>query len=366
LCAIAIACHNSEHGQQPVKPPEDEVWLPQRQAAQIKTASVTSEPIDDTLLIGGRVAFDDLKVSHVFAPVNGRITRVLAQAGDRVTAGTPLLAITSPDIGTAFADVNKAQADYTAESRDYARAKELYEAHAGSQKDLEMAEGEFKKAEAELARAKQRLQSLRATATEARNQEYLLRSPINGEVIWRNVNPGVEVQGQYGGGQAAELFTIGEVDPVFVIADVHEVDLVHVAKGRAVSLRPVAYPKREFTGTIDWVSSALDKDTRTIRIRCIIPNPEHLLKPEMYATIAVQTRGDDRLGVPRAAVVHVGTQRFVYLAAGQADDGRLRFKRRPVDVDEDVSGPIYPVKRGLQLGDDVVVDGALLLSSEAG
>ncbi len=229
-----------------------------------------------------------------------------------------------------------------------------------------MAEGEFKKAAAELSRAQQRVQSLRATASEAKNQEYLLRSPINGEVIWRNVNPGVEVQGQYGGGQAAELFTIGETDPVYVLADVHEVDLSNVIKGAHVSIRAVAYPDLEFTGNIDWVSLALDKDTRTIKIRCVIPNPDHVLKPEMYATIAIQTRGDVELGVPRAAVVHVGTQRFVYQPAGTADDGRLRFKRRPVDVDEDVSGPIYPVKHGLETGDDVVVDGAILLSAEAG
>jgi membrane fusion protein, heavy metal efflux system len=367
-CALC-ACEARSNPHLPPKPPDTEVWIPREQASLLHLEVIQEQDLADTLLVGGKIAFDDLRVSHVFSPVNGRVTQVLAQPGQRVTAGTPLVTIASPDVGATFSDLVKAQADYEAAEHDYNRQQELFQAHAGAKKDLETAEDNFKKSSAELQRAKQKAKLLRSGSVDRISQEYTLRAPIAGEVVARNVNPGVEVQGQYSGGQAVELFTIGELDQVFVYADVHELELAHVHQGTEVKVQVVSYPNKTFTGYVDLVSAVLDSTTRTAKVRCSIKNPDQLLKPEMYATVAISISKGRHVALPRSALVHLGEQTFVFVAKGQVDsaqantaDERFKFERRPVGVDEDISSDFYPVLRGLQAGETIVVDGALLLS----
>lgn len=342
-------------------PPDDEVWLTPQQRAHVKLGMVAPRPIDDTLRLGGRIAFDDLRVSHVFSPVNGRVTQVLAGLGQRVKKGTPLAEIVSPEVGSAFSDLLKAQSELTAADHELRRQKELYEAHAGPQRDYEVAQDNYAKAKAECERARQQTRMFAKTSGSAVSHDFILRAPIDGEVVSRSVNPGMEVQGQYSGG-SAELFTIGEIDVVDVYAELHEQNVGKVAVGQKVALSVVAYPGRSFEGTVDFVAPALDPSTRTAKLRCRVENPERLLKPEMFATVAVPHAGPPQLAVPRSAVVQLGGKTMVFVDKGAAGDGRARFERRPVTLDDEVSGDFFPVLGGVAAGEHVVVDGALLLS----
>ena len=148
---------------------------------------------------------------------------------------------------------------------------------------------------------------------DAVSQGYTLTSPIDGELIARAVNPGIEVQGQYGGGTAVELFTVGELDKVWVLADVYEMDIARVKVGAKVNVNVVAYPGRTFEGRVDWVSGALDPTSRTAKIRCTFDNPDRLLKPEMYATVTISVEETKALALPKGAVLRLGDR-----------DGRLR------------------------------------------
>jgi cobalt-zinc-cadmium efflux system membrane fusion protein len=176
------------------------------------------------------------------------------------------------------------------------------------------------------------------------------------------VNPGAEVQGQYSGGNVVELFTIGELDRVWVLADLFEMDLGRVKKGARVSVRVVAYPDKVFTGVIDWISDLLDPTTRIARVRASIANASRLLKPEMYATVSLSVAGEETMALPRTAVLRIADQTVVFVADGSAPDGRQRFLRRVVALNEDEGVDYVPVKGGLALGERVVTSGAILLS----
>ena len=136
-------------------------------------------------------------------------------------------------------------------------------------------------------------------------------------MIARNVNPGAEVQGQYSGGTAVELFTVGELDSVWVFADVFEMDLARVQRGAPVSIKVVAYPDKAFAGKVDWISDALDPTSRTARVRCSIPNPSRELKPEMYATVAISVAAPAVAALPRASLLRIGDQTVVFVADRQ-------------------------------------------------
>jgi cobalt-zinc-cadmium efflux system membrane fusion protein len=342
-----------------------EAWLTldQMREKKIVVQPVAEHDMDDAIVTSGRVTFDDLKVSHVFSPVTGRVVRISAGLGQHVKKGEVLAVIRSPDLSSATSDVGKAEADLVAAEHDYKRKRELYEAHAGTLSDSEAAEDNWRKAKAERARAVQRRSVLANGGGTEVSDGFALVSQIEGDVVARSISPGIEVQGQYAGGSSPELFTIGELDTVWVLADVYEVDIARVKAGAKVTVKVVAYPNSTFVGTVDWVSGAMDPATRTARIRCTFKNPEQLLKPEMYATVRIATDQRRALAIPRSSLLHLGDQMVVFVQQGQAPDGRYRFERLPVAIEDGDNGPLVQVTHGIGVGDSVVVEGVAAIAA---
>lgn len=342
----------------------EEISIPPGPAAEagVRSERVEARDVPDAVVVGGRLAFDDERVTHVFSPVTGRVTRVLAGPGEHVRRGAPLAAILSPDVGSAVADLAKAEADKSQAEHEFERQKELFAARAGARRDLEAAEDAFLKADAELQRARERTQLFRAGNVDRATQEFVLTSPIDGEVVARNINPGLEVQGQYSGASSpVELFTIGNTDPIWIFADVYEVDLPLVKKGQEVTVTVGAWPDRAFHGKIEWISDVLDPTLRAIRVRCAIENHQRLLKPEMYEEVSIKVPGRSVLAVPRQSIVRIGEGTSVFVDKGIGKDGGRIFERRSVVADEGRTTGLVPVWSGLKAGESVVTGGALFV-----
>jgi cobalt-zinc-cadmium efflux system membrane fusion protein len=186
----------------------------------------------------------------------------------------------------------------------------------------------------------------------------------------------VEVQGQYSGGAGnncipgittnavcGELFTIGDVDKVWILGDIYEVDLARVHVGAAASVTTVAYPDLVFKGTVDWLSGGLDTNTRTAKVRVTVDNPDKKLRPMMYATVAISVDQRKAVAIPRSAIVPLDVYKVVFIRVGEAD-GKQHFQRLPVDLDESLSGPYVAVKHGAVAGQSIVAHGALALSQK--
>jgi membrane fusion protein, heavy metal efflux system len=367
LVAEAASCHRSEAASEPAgpQPPAGQVWLTAQQArdAKIEVQTIAEQDVDDTILTSGRVALEDLRSAHIFTPVTGRVAKIGATLGMRVKKGDPLALIESPDIGNAVSDVHKAEADLIAAEHDFKRKKELFEQKAGSAADQEASEDSWRKATAEVERARQKAYLLRAGNVDTVTQTFSLTSPIDGEVLMMNINPGMEVQGQYSGGATQELFTIGEIDKVWVLGDLYEMDLARVQIGSPAAVTSVAYRDKVFNGHVDWVSGMLDPNTRTTHVRATFDNPDRLLRPEMYVTVQISVEQKKALAIPRNALLRLGEYKVVFVQVGE-DGGVLKFERLPVDVDEGESSPWLEVRHGLEIGQRVVVSGAILLSQK--
>jgi cobalt-zinc-cadmium efflux system membrane fusion protein len=347
--------------------PAGEVWLTPQQVrdAKIEVQPLATHDVDDTILTSGTVTLDDLRTGHVFSPVTGRVVSIVAGLGQRVAKGDPLAVLESPDVGSTSSDVHKAQADMIAAEHDLKRKKELYEQKAGALADYEASNDNYRKAKAELERAEQKQRLLRMGNADSVSQRYTLTSPVDGEVLLRNINPGVEVTGQYSGGATVELFTIGELDRVWVLGDLYEMDLARVHVGSPAMVSVVSYPGKVFQGTVDWVSGSLDPNTRTAKVRCTFDNPDKLLRPMMYATVQISVDRETALAIPRNALLRLGEDKIVFVQLGDAGQGGVvRFQRVAVDVDEGESSPWLVVRKGLQAGQKLVVSGAILLSQK--
>jgi membrane fusion protein, heavy metal efflux system len=345
------------------QPPAGEVWIDpaQMKEAGIVLEAVDEQDVDDTILTSGRVTFADIDVGHVFSPVTGRVTKIVAQLGQHMKKGEPLAVIQSPDVGQFSADLGKADADLVAAQRDYKREKDLWEKHATSQKDFETAEDMYRRAKAEKDRALQKASLLRSGNVNMVDQTYTLPSPIDGELLMRNLSLGVEVQGQYSGGASQELFTVGRLGEVWVLGDLFELDMSRVTVGAPASVRVIAYPGKVFEGKVDWVSRILDPTMRTAKVRCTFANPDNLLKPEMYATVAISVEARKELALPKGSVLRSADETVVFVERGKTDDGKIRLVRVPVVVDEGESSNWLPVSKGLDKGTRVVTHGGVLL-----
>jgi cobalt-zinc-cadmium efflux system membrane fusion protein len=364
---LATACHGPGPVAEPQgpQPPQGEVWLTPAQIkdGKIEIAVIAERDLDDTILASGTVALDDTRSGHVTSPVSGRVVQILAQLGSQVKKGDALARIESPDVGSAVSDTRKAEADLAAAEHDVKRKKELYEQKAGSASELEAAEDKYRSAKAELERAREKGALLRVGSNvNAVTQTYTLTSPVDGEVLARNISPGIEVQGQYSGGSAPELYTIGEIDRVWVLGNVYEMDLGRVHVGAPAAVSVVAYPGATFQGHVDWVSGAIDPTTRTATVRCTFDNADRKLRPMMYATVQISVDQKKALAIPRSSLLRLGEQKVVFIEVGEKD-GHQRFQKAVVDVDEGESSPWLEVKHGLTAGQKVVTNGAILLSA---
>ena len=367
LLVVGAGCkRNTPTSDARVEAPAGEVWLTDAQIAEakLKVEPLAEQDVDDVIVTSGKIAFDDAHVNHVFSPVSGRVTRIEAKVGQRVKKGDVLAVLESPDIGLASADLHKADADRIAADHDLDRQRELLAAHATSQRDFEQAEDASRKAKAEVDRAKQKASLFRAGGSAGVTQTYAIRAEIDGEVVARNVSPGGEVQGQYGGGTAVELFTVGELDHVWLVADVYEMDTARVKVSSRVTFKLFSMPNKVFPATIEWVAGTLDPTTRTAKVRCSLDNTSRSFKPEMYATLFIAVDERKAIAVPRSALLRLGEQTAVFVERGRSPDGRHVFARVAVTVDEAEGGKWLPLSRGPDLGALVVTQGAILLAGE--
>lgn len=346
--------------------PAGEVWLSDAQIdeAKLRIEPLAEQDVDDVVLTSGHLTFDDAHVAHVFSPVSGRVVGIDAKVGQRVKKGDVLARIESADVGLAAAELQQAETARTTADHELARVRDLLAAHATSERDLERAEDASRRAKAEVQRARQKASLLRVGPSDALTQTFALRAPIDGEVVARAISPGVEVQGQYGGGVALELFTVGELDRLWVVGDVYEMDVTRVKVGSKVTIGLLALPGKPLQATVEWVSGTLDASTRTAKVRASVDNRDRALKPEMYATLSILVDERRALAIPRSALLRLGDRTAVFVEKGSSSDGKHVFARVSVGVDESEGGRWIPILSGLERGTRIVTKGGILLASE--
>jgi cobalt-zinc-cadmium efflux system membrane fusion protein len=279
---------------------------------------------------------------------------LLVRPGDKVRAGQALVELSSPQVGQIQADAHKAQQDYSVAQKSVDRVNQLRAIGGVSDKEATQAEADFRKAKADVARTSAQLRALGVSASDPAVR-VSLHAQIGGTVVERNVLVGQEVRAD----QAQPLLTITTLETVWVLADLYEQDLSLVHPGAEVVVRVRAYPGDVFPGRIGHIGDVVDPQTRTVKIRCAVPNVDRKLKPEMFAKIELRDAGGRQaLVIPAKAVLSDGEKSKV-VVAGESNT----FRVRQVEVGPELDGMVR-VLRGLTSGEKIVTDGGLFLKHE--
>jgi cobalt-zinc-cadmium efflux system membrane fusion protein len=377
LAGSALAVLSCGCGQKPGRsaaatPPPSEaragdlVSLPPGSPAlqQIRAAVVERREIPSAELIApGTVEVNPNRVSRVVMPVPGRVRAVLVKLGDAVSEGQRLLTLESPEADSARsaftqadAKLRQALSTQAKAEKDLARIKDLYEHRAAALKDVASAENDVVQAEAaveqnraELEEARERLEVLGLKPGE-QTREVTVRAPIAGKVLEIAVTPG-----EYRNDTAASLMTIADLSTVWITSNVPESSIRLIQVGEPVVISLAAFPNESFRGRVIRIADTVDPDTRTVKVQAELANPDGRFRPQMFGRI-IHSHGSRVLPVvPAGAVVQGAEGPIVYQEKGQGV-----FEKTKVVV-EDARDGLVPVLSGLQGGERVVVDGAVLL-----
>jgi cobalt-zinc-cadmium efflux system membrane fusion protein len=310
----------------------------------------------------GKVQFDEETLVRVQAPLTGRVLEVLARPGEVVETGQRLLVMESPDLATAKADYAKAVADVDRAAAALTLARDLLEVKAIAAKEVRAAETEHQKALAESSRARLRLSLLglgepqfeKVAAHSDMIGSMVVTAPRSGIVVERNAIPGQMVS--YGQTDTpANLFVIADLSTVWVVADVYEPDVASVVAGQAITVTRPCCPTERIQGRISYVADSVDPQTRTVKVRAVVPNPGRMLKAEMFVKVSIATGANRALVLPQSAVHREGGQPFVVVETGPE-----AYQRRLIKVGTDVNG-VVEILDGLKPSDRVVASGSILL-----
>ena len=276
--------------------------------------------------------------------------------GDFVNKGQELLSIHSADLTGAFSDYQKAAADERLAKRGLDRAQLLYSHGALAEKDLQQADDTEEKALVDVHNAEQRVRLLGGDPAHP-GSVIELRAPITGTIVEQNVSG---FEGIKSLDNSPNLFTIADLTQVWVVCDVYENDLGEVHLGDTAEIRLNAYPDKIFRGKVVDVSRVLDPNTRSAKVRIVLPNTDGSLRPGMFAIATFRSRASQaRSVVPATAVMRLQDKDWVF-----RKDGARSFRRIEVHTLGSNPDGTQQIQSDLKPGEEVVAN-ALEFSSAA-
>ena len=317
--------------------------------SRIKVEPATEQLIQSQLLAPASVEADPTRLARISPPLSGRVEKLLVHLGDRVEKGQPILIINAPDLAQAQADFVKAQSGLAQTQKTYARQKDLNEHGIGAQRELEQAETDRTVAQSELGRARKRLEQL-GMSVDGPVGPLVVRSPITGRVVDLAVSGG-----EFKNDPNAVLMTVADLSTVWLTASVQEKDVRRVKVGDQATAVFSAYPDEHFVGKVFSVADLLDLDTRTVKVRVAIDNPDGRFKPGMFATVRFAGTSTPRVVVPNTALVLRGDESFTFVEVGD-----WVFEPRRVTTGQQ-QGAVTVITEGLDAGTPVVTSEAMVL-----
>jgi cobalt-zinc-cadmium efflux system membrane fusion protein len=358
--------------------PTPEQW------AGLAIVRIDARPFRDAHQTDGIIAIDDDLNTPVISPYSGRVTRLFAKAGDEVVPGSPLFAIAATefvqaqnDLISAAATLRTARAQLNLAQTNEKRQHDLYLAQGGalkdwqqSQVDLANGQGTFASAQIALAAVRNRLRILGKSDSEIQaieaapellklEPDAVVSAPIGGTIISRQISLGQNIVSAASGGSGV-AFQIGDLSKAWLVANAREADAPLMYVGDAVEVRVLAFPDRVFNAKLTYVSASIDPNTHRLPVRAEVENPDHALKPQMFASFTIITGADTvAAAVPEDAVVYEGDSARVWVAR---DDKTLEL--RSIRVGRTANGVIEALE-GVRAGESVVTSGSVFIDRAA-
>jgi cobalt-zinc-cadmium efflux system membrane fusion protein len=330
-------------------PAEKEKYtIPDSLMHTLSVDTVKTSQLMNAITLTGKVGFNEDNLIPVYSMVSGNIQDIKVLLGDYVHAGQVLAVVRSSEMAGFSNDLSNAQGNLRVAEKNLDKTKDLYRSGLASLTDSLNAEVAVQQAKSELNRVG-RVLTINGGGTEG---AYIARAPISGFIVQKGATNNMSIRAD----NSTSLFTISDLKNVWVQANVYESNISLIHLGDNVDVTTLAYPGRVFKGKIDKVLNVLDPTSKVMKLRVVLPNPDYVLKPEMYASITVTNTENKRsLSVPSQALIFDNSQYYVLVYNSRSD-----VKITPVKVINTVGDRTF-LAGGVSDGDKVISSQALLI-----
>jgi cobalt-zinc-cadmium efflux system membrane fusion protein len=341
----------------------DSLELNEKQATNFKIKPVEMANFSAQFAAYGSIDFNENTAVQVFTPYQGKILQSFADVGDFVSKGQPLYTVDSSDLAQAESTLLSAKGVYDQTSATLSRAKELYQMRSISLKELEQNTSDQNAADASLKAAREGVRIFGKTSAEIQRIEnekkmdavLVVPSPITGQVVTRNAQPGLLVQP----GNTPAPYVVADVSNKWLIINASEEDSTKLHVGQDLDVTVPVLPEESFKGKIKVIGSIVDPNTRTVLVRADVSDPKRVLRSGMYATYLV--KGDKLvkgLGVPEEALVREGDGTMSVWVT----ENERHWDKRSVTLGLRTNGLVQVIS-GLKEGEKIATTGAIFLSN---
>jgi len=327
---------------------KEKFTIPDTVMRTLRIDTVKTSQLINAITLTGKVGSDEDHVIPVNALVTGNVQDVKVVLGDYVKAGQTLAIIRSAEMAGYSNDLINAQSNLRIAETNLQKTKDLYKSGLASMTDSLNAEVSVQQAKSELNRVQQVLK-INGGSTQG---EFIVKAPISGFIVQKSAINNMAIRSD----NSTSLFTISDLKDVWIQANVYESNISLIKQGETVDVTTLAYPGKVFKGKIDKVMNVLDPASKVMKVRVVLPNPEYLLKPEMYASITVSAKENTQaLSIPSQALIFDHSQYYVLVYNSKTD-----VKITPVQVINTVGDRTY-LASGVSNGDKVITTQAILI-----
>ena len=326
--------------------------LPADVVASLHPDTVQLQPLQQQVQLQGRVALNADQTAPVFSLVSGVVEEVRVHLGDQVAKDQVLAVIKSGTAAKLVGELAVAGTRLKMAQQQLEATKSLLADGLAAGQAVAEARAELRNAQAAVVS----LQKQRAVYGLDADGRLAVRAPIAGTITEKNV----AIRSQLNATNQERLFTISQLQDVWVLADVFQADVQKVHVGDTAQVTTLAYPNQQFVGQIDKIFNLLDPQARTMKVRVRLDNTKLLLKPGMYAKMVVSGQQQEQQlpTIPAGSTVFANGRRFVLVL-----DGQQRVDTREVQLHGTVGAVSY-VAAGLQPGEQVATRNQLLIYKE--
>ncbi len=320
------------------------------QQSNITVKNIQLEKVADQLILSANITANQDRIAFVAPRVEGKLIKVTANLGDQVKTGQALAVIDSIQMGEARAEYRHAQSELKLAEANFQRTDKLYKDEVVPQRQWLEVKNAYERAQTTARESADHLHIL-VGSSDTGISTFVITAPFSGVVIEKDAVMGELAKPE------GKLFTIADLSTVWIEADVSEKDLGKLTVGSPATVTVSSFPDESFKGKVSYISSIFDKQTRTVKARIELPNPDRKLRIDMFARAMVDlTSSREALILPQEAVLLVQGQPTVYI---QTENG---FEARPVEVGEQLNKGVV-ITSGLKSGEQVVISGAYALKS---
>ena len=320
--------------------------------ARLTVTPAQAEPVSLTIALPGLVESNPARTAAVLTPLGGRVLELKVALGDRVSRQQVLAVIDSPDLAQAYNDNEKAADSFALTQRNLARQEGQFKLGTASQRDLDQARSDHAQATAEYTRTQARLRAIGAPLDpQQRTRLLTVRAPVGGSITALSIASGNMINDP-----TQPIMTVADLSTVWVTAFVPEKYIADVARDQDAQVSLAAYPGEVFAGKVAYVSDVVEADSRRNKLRIVFSNPQHRLKPNMFATVSVAGPRETRVVLPTSALLMNNDRTSVFVATAP-----WTFERRTVEPQLE-EGTSVIIRSGLQGGEQVVTQGGILLN----